>query len=141
MKTTIAITSLFLGLPTFGFAQDKQVKAPPAPVKEAFQKQYPDVKVKWEREDGNYEASFSKNNVKTSAVYDEQGNLQETETAIPQQEFPRAAKEFIAEKKLGSVKEVAKIVQPDGTIQYEAEIKKTDYLFDAKGRFLRAQKD
>ncbi|MBO9617799.1 MAG: PepSY-like domain-containing protein [Niabella sp.] len=141
MKTVIVMTSLFLGIAATGFAQDKQVKTPPAPVKAAFQKQYPGVKAKWELEDGNYEASFTNKNVKTSAIYDEKGNLQETETAIPGQEFPKAAKDFITSKKLGPIKETAKIVKPDGTIQYEAEIKKMDYLFDAKGAFLRAQKD
>lgn len=124
MKTVIVMTSLFLGIAATGFAQDKPVKAPPASVKEAFQKQYPGVKAKWELEDGNYEASFTSKNVKTSALYDEKGKLQETETAISQEEFPRAAKEFIAQKKLGPIKETAKIVKPDGTIQYEAEIKR-----------------
>ncbi|MGJ7030588.1 PepSY-like domain-containing protein [Niabella hirudinis] len=138
MKTKILLAGLLTGISFAGFAQSKTV---PVAVKTAFEHQYPGTKAKWENEDGNYEASFTNKGVKTSAVYNKGGKLIETETAISGDAFPRAAKDYIARKKLGAVTETAKITKADGTVSYEAEIKKTDYLFDEKGAFLRAQKD
>ncbi|SDE15801.1 PepSY-like domain-containing protein [Niabella drilacis] len=141
MKTKILLAGLFAGISLAGFAQSKSSLPVPAAVKAAFEHQYPGTKAKWEKEDGNYEAAFTSKGVKTSAVYDKSGKLIETETAISGDAFPKAAKDYIAQKKLGPVTETAKIIKADGTVSYEAEIKKTDYLFDAKGAFLRAQKD
>ncbi|MBO9591867.1 MAG: PepSY-like domain-containing protein [Niabella sp.] len=138
MKTKILLAGLLAGISLTGFAQSKTV---PAVVKTAFEHQYPGTKAKWAPEDGNYEASFTNKGVKTSAVYDKAGRLIETETAISGNAFPKAAKDYIARKKLGAVTETAKITKADGTVCYEAEIKKTDYLFDENGTFLRAQKD
>jgi len=138
MKTKILLAGLFAGISLMGFSQSKNV---PAAVKTAFEHQYPGTKAKWEQEDGNYEAAFTSKGVKTSVVYDKDGKLIETETAISGGAFPKAAKDYITRKKLGAVSETAKITKADGTVSYEAEIKKTDYLFDEKGTFLGTQKD
>ncbi|WP_300603039.1 hypothetical protein [Niabella sp.] len=141
MKTKILLAGLFAAASLTGFAQSKSAAPVPAAVKTAFEHQYPGTKAKWEPEDGNCEASFINKGVKTSAVYNKAGKLVETETAISGDAFPKAAKDYIARKKLGVVTETAKIIKADGTVSYEAEIKKTDYLFDEKGNFLRTQKD
>lgn len=141
MKTKILLAGMFAGISLTGFAQSRSSIPVPAAVKTAFEHQYPGTKAKWEKEDGNYEASFINKGIKTSAVYDKGGKLVETETAISEAAFPKTAKDYIARKKLGAITETAKIIKADGTAFYEAEIKKTDYLFDEKGAFLRMQKD
>jgi ABC-type glycerol-3-phosphate transport system substrate-binding protein len=54
MKNLMLIAAVSFGMTVSACAQ---VKIPDA-VKNAFQKEYPGTKVKWEKEGGNYEAGF-----------------------------------------------------------------------------------
>src|SRR3954463_11287853 len=94
---TIALISI-LGLATLSCAGQKVKEADvPANVKQAFQKQYPNVKVsEWEKEQGNFEAEFEKNKVETSVLIDAQGKILETEVEIQISELPAAVKEYVS---------------------------------------------
>ena len=48
---------------------------------------------------------------------------------------------YILKNTLGKIKEAAKIVNADGTITYEAEVKKGDVMFDQNGNFLKLKED
>lgn len=118
------------------FAQ-KKAEAPAA-VKSAFSKSYVDAtKVKWEKEDGKYEVSFNYKNQDMSVLYKTDGTVEETETKIGVSDLPAAAKKYASAK--GNIKEAAKIVTANGTVQYEAEVNKKDLLFDEKGNFIKEQ--
>jgi len=46
-----------------------------------------------------------------------------------------------AHYKGATAKEAAKITKADGTVNYEAEVSKKDVIFDAKGKFIKEEKD
>lgn len=115
----------------------------PDAAKAAFAKAHPSAsKVKWEKEDGNYEVSFTENGTGYSAIYDAKGTRQELEQEIKVSELPAAVTGYMASHYKGStVKGAAKITKADGSLVYEAELKGKDVLFDAKGNFLKEVKD
>ncbi len=121
-------------------AADKKNPTIPANIKTAFQKEYSGAtKVKWEKEHGSYEASFTNNGKKMSVVYSAGGEKEETEVAIPIATLPAAAKKYAETK--GKIKDAAEITKADGTTVYEAEVNGKDLIFDKKGNFIKEVKD
>lgn len=125
------------------FAQKLQEKDVPSPVKTAFQKNFPKVKVeKWEMEGSNFEIEFELNKTEQSVLFDAQGNLLETEVEIELNQLPKGVLEYVkANYKGKKVKEAAKITDAKGTVTYEAEIKGMDILFDITGKFIKEIKN
>jgi hypothetical protein len=118
----------------------QQKKAVSQTVKDAFAKSYAGAtKVKWEREDGQYEVSFLFNGRSMSVVYENNGTVVETETVIAVSELPKAAWQYALAK--GTIKEASKIIKANGSLQYEAEVKHKDLLFDEKGNFIGEKED
>ncbi len=114
----------------------------PAAVKDSFAKQFPGTSVKWEKEDGNYEAVFTWEKKEMSTVYDSTGRILESETEIAVTELPETAKNYISAHYNGAViKEASKITLADGSIQYEAALKEKDVIFDANGNFVKEAKE
>ncbi len=112
----------------------------PQPVKAAFAKAYSSAqKVKWNQEGNDYEASFLYRKHTLSVLYADNGSLIETETAIGVEDLPKPARDYAQGR--GTIAEAAKIVKADGTLQYEAEVKKRDLFFDDKGAFVIEKKD
>jgi len=134
MKRLLGILLLMGGLAISSQAQKINGAKVPAPVKAAFQKAHPAVKVTWEMEQANYEAGFSLNGKETSEVYTPGGALLETESSIKSSELPAAVLARLKGKKIA---EAAKITKADGTIWYEAEVKGKDLLFDANGNTVK----
>ncbi len=96
-----------------------QKTTPPAAVQSAFTKNFPGTTAKkWDKEEGNYEANFTKDGKEMSAVFDANGKL-----------------------KGAKIEEAAIVVKPNGEKIYEAEIKGKDLLFDVQGKFLKEEKD
>ena len=142
MKSTVILLAM-LFTTTFANAQKTQEKNVPAAVKSAFQKQYPDAKeVKWEKENGNYEAEFEVGETGYSVLIDASGNITETEIEISVDALPANAKEYVSKNHQGQkIKEAAKITDAKGTVTYEAEIKGTDLIFDSNGNFIKEVKE
>ncbi len=115
----------------------------PAEVKTAFVKSFPNTTVKkWDKEDGNYEANFSKDGATMSATFDAKGNWMETETDIIVSELPASVISYInANYKGVTIKEAAIISNPESKKLYEAEVKGKDLLFDENGKFMKEEKD
>lgn len=113
----------------------------PAKVKEAFEKQFPNVTdVDWEQEGANYEASFENNDTETSVVIDPNGTIMETETEIDSSSLPKAIMSYLdANFKGKKIKEAAKIVSSDGSIMYEVEINKGDLMFNSNGEYIKTE--
>ena len=114
----------------------------PAAVQESFKKNFPDVTVKkWEKEDGNFEANFSKDGKTMSATFDAEGAWMETETGIAIKDLPASVSYYVKEHYSGAtIREAAMLKTPKGDM-YEAEIKGKDLLFDMNGKFLKEEKD
>ena len=111
----------------------------PSAVKIKFSEMYPNAgKIKWEMEDGKYEAEFKENKVESSALFEQNGTYVQTETEITVSSLPKAAADYISKNLPGrKIKEAAKITASDGTVTYEAEVDKDDYIFDSNGNFIR----
>lgn len=137
MKKLFAIAVVFTAFNCI--AQDV-----PAIVKAEFDKSFPHTNVKkWDKEDDNYEANFSKDGKAMSAVYDANGKWLETETDIAATALPAAIVTYIKEHYKGAaIKEAASLKTPNGE-RYEAEVKgvKRDLLFDGNGKFLKEEED
>ncbi|MGU3375105.1 hypothetical protein [Chryseobacterium sp. M5A1_1a] len=142
MKITILVLLITTGFSTMALAQEKKesIKVPLA-IEKAFQKNHPNVKAKWEKEGAKYEAGFKHNGSEISELYSSAGILEESERAIAVNQLPPLVSKYITQHQLGTIKEAAKITKVDGSILYEAEVKSGDALFDAKGNFVRLQKD
>ena len=114
----------------------------PQTVKDAFSKSFPGITVKkWDKEDGNYEANFSKDGKSMSATFTATGVLEETETDIKVSELPAGVEDYIKTNyKDATIKEAAIIVRGSNTM-YEAEVKGKDLLFDESGKFLKEEED
>ena len=115
----------------------------PVAVKEAFHKQFTQVKeIKWEKENGKLEVNFEQNDQEMSAVFAEDGVLEETEVEIKKDELPASVVTYISQNYKGSkIKEAAKITKANGEVDYEAEVKGNDLIFDSNGNFLKSVKD
>jgi hypothetical protein len=113
----------------------------PNDVKTIFAKMFPNqYSVKWELENGNYEAEFLLNKIETSALYSPTGQWLQTETEIKADVLPMAVVEYVSKNLAGKkIKEAAKIIDAKGNLFYEAEVNGKDYIFDSKGNFLRSE--
>ena len=110
----------------------------PDPVKAKIAKLYPNTSPKWEMEDGIYEATFKQNNVETSVLLSSDGSVIETETEMSPSLLPQTIKDYVLSKLPGkTITAASKIVDARSSIKYEAEVDKTDYLFDANGNFIQ----
>ena len=123
-------------------AQKIDASKVPAAVKTAFAKQYPGVSVKWEKENGKFEAGFKQNGNIMSALFEANGTMTESEMDIKVADLPAAVLSYVKGHYKGkSIKEGAKITKADGTVNYEAEVDGKDVIFDAAGNFLKEVKD
>jgi hypothetical protein len=142
MKNIFIVLLLNAVIASTACAQKLDASKVPAPVKTSFAKQYPGVTAKWEMEDGKYEASFKQQGHEISVLYDASGNMTESEMEIEVAELPAAIVDYVKSHRNGaSVKEAAKITKTNGEINYEAVVKSMALIFDAKGNFLKEEKD
>jgi hypothetical protein len=146
MKTIIVLLAGML-ISVIAPAQKVKYADVPAKVKEAFEKKYPGVKVEqWEKENGDYEATFDLNKIESSALFDVEGNFMELEQEIKVAELPKVIVDFLNNNYSNQkISETSKIIDSSGNIAYEAEIKEGkrefDLLFDSKGNFIKKQED
>ncbi len=141
MKRTIMLTVFVTAI---GFAADAQpIKASKVPeaVKTAFAKKYPGQLVKWEKENGQFEAGFKQNGKNSSALFTADGTMTESEMAIKVAELPAPVLTYVKAHYKAGIKEGAIITKADGTVNYEAEVNRKDVIFDEKGNFIKEVKD
>jgi Putative beta-lactamase-inhibitor-like, PepSY-like len=139
MKNSIFVVFVLIMASTTSFAQ----KNIPAVVKTAFEKQYPQAKsVKWEKENGAYEAGFKVGKVDNSVLLDSKGSILETEVEIETTQLPAGILAYVTKNYAAkSVKGAAKIDSKKEGILYEVEVAGKDVLFNDKGEFVRETKD
>lgn len=142
MKTIFLFAVTFLSANAV-MAQHVSKTAIPDVVQKSQSIHYPDVKsVKWEKEHGNYEASFEINGTEMSVIYDPNGNMLETETEIELNALPISVFDYLKVHYKGKkIKEASKLTDAKGVTTYEAEIKGMDLMFDCEGRFLKEVKE
>ncbi|MGZ4043066.1 MAG: PepSY-like domain-containing protein [Bacteroidia bacterium] len=120
----------------------KAIEVPDA-IEKAFSQKFPAAKkIKWEKENNEYEASFILDKKEVSVTYTADGQLKETETEIAVAELPRAVSDAINKQYPNTrIHEASKITRADNSIVYEAEVKiknkKTDLLFEENGNAVK----
>jgi hypothetical protein len=147
MKKNLMLMVAAVSITTATFAQHheknekKESGNVPAAVKQAFDKQYPGTKPRWDYEDGKYEAGFKHNGHEMSVLFNANGIVDEIEMEIPVSQLPAAATSYVTQHKMGKISEAAKITKANGEVNFEAEVKGRDVIFDATGKFLKEVKD
>ncbi len=117
-----------------------QVKVP-TNVKNAFAKEYPGTKVKWEKEGVNYEAGFTKDGHEMSVIYNSSAVSMEKEMEIKIAELPKTVRDYVSQRYKGAkIKEAAKITKSSGEVQFEAELNGKDVLFTSEGKMIKTEK-
>lgn len=142
LKKLILMTALAGAVSVGAYAQKIDVAKVPAAVKTAFAKANPGVKVKWEKEDGKFEAGYMMGGHEMSALYEANGTMTESEMGIKASELPASVLSYVKTNRKGAkIKEAAKITKANGEVNYEAEVNGKDMLFDTKGGFIKEVKD
>jgi hypothetical protein len=121
--------------------QHPSVVEPPAVVKAKLTSLYPDVKdVRWAMRKSDYRAMFSNKEVRTSVLFDPNGEVLETETNILSSTLPKAINEYIAttypDKKMS---EHARMKDAKGVVTYEVGVDKQELVFDSSGKFIKSK--
>ncbi|CCH03633.1 hypothetical protein FAES_pFAES01143 (plasmid) [Fibrella aestuarina BUZ 2] len=145
MKTILLLSLLSIGTlttvstPSSAMTVTRPADSTPAAVKATIARLYPTVKhVKYEKENGDYEAGFTHNGKSMSVLLDASGTVKETETEIPVSALPAAVREYVAKQMPGKkIKEAAEIVDAQGMKKFEAEVGGKDLLFDTTGKPLK----
>lgn len=139
MKNLIFIAAITLFTISTSFAQ----KNIPNEVKTAFAKKYPNVsKVKWEKENSDFEAGFIIEKIENSVLLDAKGNILETEVAIEKATLSKEIIDYILKDYAGQkIKGAAKINSAKEGLIFEVEVKDKDLLFTETGKFIRESKD
>ncbi|MEO6831429.1 MAG: PepSY-like domain-containing protein [Chitinophagaceae bacterium] len=141
MKKTIVALVLLGSIPAM--AQKVPSSKVPEAARVSFTKNFPKAEnAKWEKEKAGYEVNFREGKQVMSAVIMVDGTLKETEKSIPISSLPAKVKVYLAAHfKAEKIKEAAELKMADGSINYEAEVKGIDQIFDHEGNYLRSQKD
>lgn len=142
MKNSI-LTFLALLFSCFAIAQNLSEKKVPTIVKSTFLISYPDqINVKWEKEKGSYEASFTIKDKEHAMVLDPEGTILETEEEIDVNKLPANALAYInttyPNKK---IKDAAKIIDAHGIVTFEAQVTSIDLIFDKQGTYIKSIAD
>jgi hypothetical protein len=142
MKKLVISCIAIAGLSLAVCAQKIDASKVPAAVKASFVKKYPGATARWEKEGGKFEAGFKQQGHSMSALFEANGELTESEIVIRASELPPAVTNYIKTHYKGSVvKETAKITKANGEVNFEAEIKGKDVLFDVNGNFIKEVKE
>jgi len=119
----------------------------PSAVRASYKAKFPTAtKESWEMESKTeFEVNFKLNGKEVSANFDESGKWLETETEVESASLPAAVQSTLKNEFTGfKVAEAAQIETADGTIRYEAEMKKAketfEVLLSAEGKILKKTK-
>ena len=120
------------------FAQTLSASKVPEPAQTSFTKKFVGVKdVRWEKEDGNFEANFNEGGTKKSAVFNSKGEWMETESAIELKKMPPGIAEYIDKNYKGAkIKGTFRIEKATGTGVFEVEVGGKELTFGPNGQFV-----
>lgn len=136
MKAKNLVIALLL-ISFTSFAQQTNI---PKAAKDSFSKLYPKAtEVKWDKENQDYEASFKLDGKNMSVIFDKNGKVMETESAIEISQLPKGIEKYVMDNyKEYKITGAAKIVKSNGEELFEAEITKgkdkKDMFFDKNGK-------
>ena len=119
-------------------AQKLNLSKVPGAAKAAFAKANPNKAGEWEKENGNYEVNFKKDEKKMSYVINKNGSILETEGEIDVNELPETVKAYVKQHNKGAIAKAAeKIVNANGETSYEVKVKNKELMFDSNGKMIK----
>jgi len=125
-------------------AQQIESQNVPPLVIQSFNKLYPDVvHVKYELEDGNYEAKFKKDDSKLEAVFSATGTLIQTEKSLGSvKDLPIKVLNTLKKDFAGyTYKDAEVLTTADGKVLYEVEAESAsvayELLYDSEGNLMK----
>ena len=137
----LAFLTVIVMMASLTFAQKVEHKDVPSAVKTAFQSKYPSVPnniVKWDKEGKHYKAVFENNGVHHVLVLDDSGKMIRMRERLKEEDLPKKAKEHVEKNHPGEkIREIEKITDKDGMINYAVRIKEKIYYFDKDGNFVK----
>jgi hypothetical protein len=148
MKKIIITFAAMLFAGSITLAQEKkpagkeQMEQVPQAVTDSFAKKYPDVKdARWEKEGKHWEAETKKGGKEFKLIFDVKGNFLYTESHMEVSELPKSVIDFVKAKyPKKKISDVGKIVDVNGIVMYEVEMKGISHMFfDAKGEYLNRE--
>lgn len=125
-------------------AQSIKSSSVPAAVKNVLNQKYPTANnVTWEKEKGNFEANWGgRSGEDMSVQFSPKGAFVEQVKAISTNELPSGIPQYVKLHYKGSkITEAGKVTDAKGATKYEVEIRGKDVLFDAKGNFIKSEKE
>ncbi|HEY8157586.1 MAG TPA: PepSY domain-containing protein [Methylobacter sp.] len=157
MKNQYLITAVLATLPMIlgqANAGEKELSKNQVPkaVIDAFEKDYPNAKAsEFEQEtfEGKtaYEVEYKENGKEVALLYGDDGTLLQKEEEIDGKSLPKPVAQAVKKAHpKAEIKEVEKLMKPDGTLTgYEVEIKtagkKTELELDTNGKILKTEKE
>src|SRR5437763_11407669 len=136
------LTFLILSAGGSTFAQKSKSITVPKEVLAACKAKYPDAKkVTWEKEKGNYEASWGgKSGEDNSVQFTPAGDFIEIVNAIPVSQLPKPVLTYVKQHYKGAkITEAGKVTDAKGKTTYEAEVNRKDVIFDENGAFIKVE--
>lgn len=142
MKYQISILALLAFASTEMFAQKLNPNDVPAVVKNALEANTHVKDAHWDKEGSNYEANYKSGGKEMSVVFNEQGQMLETEVEVGKNDLPALAKDLLKKDYSGyKLEEVAKIIANNGDVTYEVEVEKLEktfeLIFDTQGKLIK----
>jgi uncharacterized membrane protein YkoI len=119
-KTLIIIASLSFAVPAY--SQDIPESEVPSAVKDNFYSKFKEKNVKWEKENGNYEAEYKENGMERSVILNSTGSVIAIETEIETSSLPSEVSNAINQNYPGAEIEEAELVDSNGNTNYEVEL-------------------
>ncbi|MGZ4980959.1 MAG: PepSY domain-containing protein [Methylobacter sp.] len=157
MKTQYLITTMLVALPMMlgqASAAEKELNKDQVPkaVIDAFEKDYPNAKPsEFEEEtfEGKtaYEVEYKENGKEYALLYGDDGTLLQKEEEINSKSIPKPVAQAVKKAHpKAKIKEVEKLMKPDGTLTgYEVEIKtgrkEVELELDTNGKILKTEKE
>ncbi|HVZ95908.1 MAG TPA: PepSY-like domain-containing protein [Chitinophagaceae bacterium] len=143
MKKIISLSIFFFATALSSFAQkDKKKLTVPAAVKQALSAKYPAAKnVRWEKENGNYEANWGGRSGEDHSVqFTPRGNFVERVDAIPVSKVPEEINRYVKKHfHVEGITEAGMLTDASGKTFYEVEVKGKDVIFSKDGKFVKSE--
>jgi len=139
----IILAAIVMGVTLNLDAQTMKEREVPVAVVSKINSLYPDAsKMKWEGEDGMYEASFMSDKKELSVLLTRDGQVIVTEEEVATNSLPGSIMQYIGmHHPTSKVSEANLVTDNLGAVQYEVEVDGIEYLFDSTGQFLRQAQD
>ena len=127
-----------------GNAQKLATSEIPEAVISAFKAANPNItNAEWNKEKSGYKVRYIANKRPCTVCYTNSGTRVVHDSKVAIATLPPGVKTYLDKNFPGNaekINKVLKMTKPDGTVNYDVEMSGTDYIFDAKGSYLKSVK-